>query len=80
MSKGPIPKSISEAIEQLENLSLENLEQIVDDLRPHVKEVEEKARKVAKEAIDEKPLMTLGLTALVFFLIGLLLAQSGKRK
>lgn len=82
MSKNSHQKTLSDAIEDLENLSTEGIteqitrfKKLIEDFKPQL----EKAEKEAKKVIDEKPMLTLGLTALLFLIVGFFIGRSGRR-
>lgn len=82
MSKNSQQKTLSDAIEDLESLSTEGLtdqitrfKKLIEDFKPQL----EKAELEAKKVIDEKPMLTLGLTALLFLIVGFFIGRSGKR-
>lgn len=58
---------------------LTHLSELIEEYKPQVEEAFGKAEREVKKVIDEKPLMTLGITALIFLVIGLFLGRSGRR-
>ena len=64
MPKSSEPKTLSEAIERL-----------VEDLEPELEEMKKKA----EGQIEKKPLMAVGITALLFLVIGFFLGRGSKK-
>ncbi len=63
---------------------INELKALLAEYQPHVEEAlgqaHETLQKEAKKALDEKPLMTLGLTAVVFLILGFVFGRCGKSK
>lgn len=71
MSKHSKDQSLTEQLDQLSDL--------IEECKPQLEEAFHKAEKEVKKAMDEKPLMTLGITALIFLVLGFLIGKSGRR-
>lgn len=79
MPKSSEPKTISEAIERLVEDLKPELEEMLDKASSQVKDSAQTFEKKAKEQIEEKPMMTLGITALLFLVIGFFLGRGSKK-
>lgn len=71
MSKHSKDQSLSEQLNQLSSL--------IEECKPQLEEAYSKAEREVKKAMDEKPFMTLGITALIFLALGFLIGKTGRR-
>jgi ElaB/YqjD/DUF883 family membrane-anchored ribosome-binding protein len=89
MSRHSHPKTLSEAIEQLEKASqsgfssqLEELKHLLEELKPQLDEAFQSTSEKIKsstQAIEEKPFAAVGIAALIGLVLGFLLGRGGRR-
>lgn len=79
MPKSSEPKTLTEAIERLVEDLKPELEEMLGKASSQMKDSAQSLEKKAKEQIEEKPMMTLGITALLFLVVGFLLGRGSKK-
>ncbi|HMN68847.1 MAG TPA: hypothetical protein PKC28_09950 [Bdellovibrionales bacterium] len=76
------PKNFSQAIDELERHVEDTMDKIrphLDDLKGRVSDEAQKAKAGVEEKVQQNPWAAIGVVALLFFVIGLLLGRRSNR-
>lgn len=88
-SKSSDPKTLSQALQDLERDSresimdqIENLKKMISEIEPkeHLKKAKDEVEKTVEKAIEKNPFMVLGIVAAVCLVLGWLLSHKNDRE